>query len=471
VNGDASVVTISTRARKDFLSDQPFDEEGQTLHSANDLLNSDAMQDLISFDDDPNYGSEQSAASPNAQLMEGLMWEAQPLVPHILDGDNAEMKTSSRPQPNGQNSMAVPMADAEPRPSAELHIDDFIDDMLQDAAKHGVPVKDIQREPRRDSGQPLSNHSSVASTMRRVRGPVPTIIRPDEEPSTPSTIEKPLPTLRDDDGLIPCATEHEVESALSRSGSMSTASARRLSSPTLGYFNLYPTSPTSQTPGIMHLPLDHRLSNPQDDVPQADEHVQDTLLTSMHHVTRSLDPVQQLNWAEDVFDHLAVTMSHEHRIANLNVRRKSIPTPFSEAERTLQLEASRIVENLRKAGYGRAYFLSAKYIVPEGEKEHLHLLAAGQRYYRSEFYLGKLAEEREIMGDAVKRYKVGESYGDAACLNVSNPYQLHIIHKWQTFVLIRPAETRASTSSRTTRYQEEQGRRYPSTQSRSKGCG
>ena len=169
----------------------------------------------------------------------------------------------------------------------------------------------------------------------------------------------------------------------------------------------------------MQLPIDHRLSNPADHIPQADEHVQESLLATMYQVIRSLDPKLQLDWAENVLEHLSVTIAHEYRLASLNVRRKSVPTPLSESEQTLQTEATRIVETLEKAGYGRAYFLAAKYIVHENEREHLHLLATGRGHNRSQYYLGKMAERGVVPGDALRRYKVGEVCEDAACLNVS----------------------------------------------------
>jgi hypothetical protein len=403
MNGDASVMTMSTRTRKDFLSDQPVDEERVTLRGSNDLLGSDVVGDLISFDNDPNW-SDHSGASPNAQLMEGLTWES-----HILDGDNASLKAPVIIQPVSETIRNGSVGE-------EVQIDDLLDDMLQDAAKQGVHP-DRDRGPRRDSAHPTSNCSSARASQRTARSSMPTIVQPNDA----SSVRTRITVLRtpDEEGLIPCSTE--PESALGRSMSISTAGSRRFSSPTLGYFNLSPMSPTSEQSGITALPLDHRLSNPQDYIPKADEHVQESLSAAMYHVIRSLDPTMQLDWAENVLDHLSITVAHELRLASLNVRRKSVPAPLSESEQTLHLEATQLVDTLTKAGYGRAYFLSAKYIVHENEREHLHLLAIGQKYMRSHFYLGQMAERGEVVGDPLKRYRAGEACGDAACLNVSEP--------------------------------------------------
>lgn len=401
LDGDASMMTMSTGARKDFLSDQPVDEERVTLRGSNDLLGSDVIEDLISFDNNPNW-KDHSATSPNAQLMEGLTWES-----HILDGDNASLKAPVIAQPVEDTMRNGSVGE-------EVQIDDLLDDMLQDAAKRGVHP-DNDRGPRRDSAHPTSNRSSAKGPQRTARSSMPTVNQKNDASSVRTRIT--ILQTPDEEGLIPCSTE--PESALGRSMSISTAGSRRFSSPTLGYFNLSPMSPTSEQPGITALPLDHRLSNPQDHTPKADEHTQESLSAAMYHVIRSLDPTMQLDWAENVLDHLSITVAHEMRLASLNVRQKSAPAPLSESERTLQSEATQLVDTLTKAGYGRAYFLSAKYLALENEREHLHLLAIGQRYTRSHYYLGQMAETGEVVGDPLKRYRAGEAYGDAACLNVS----------------------------------------------------
>ena len=402
LNGDASVITASSRAKKDFLSDMPMDEDNRTLKGSSDLLDSDAVGDLISFGDDHPGWRHESATSPNAQLMAGLTWESSP---HILDGDNTELKAKVLKQESHQVRMSI---SGEP----EVQIDDLLDDMLKDAAAHGVHS---DREPRRDSGHPMSHQGSSASS-RKTQSSLPTIVHPNDGTDSIRTRVTVVPSTPDEEGLIPCSTEDEH---FGRTNSISTSGSRRLSSPTLGYFNVSPMSPTSEAPGIMQLPIDHRLSNPADHIPQADEHVQESLLATMYQVIRSLDPKLQLDWAENVLEHLSVTIAHEYRLASLNVRRKSVPTPLSESEQTLQTEATRIVETLEKAGYGRAYFLAAKYIVHENEREHLHLLATGRGHNRSQYYLGKMAERGVVPGDALRRYKVGEVCEDAACLNVS----------------------------------------------------
>lgn len=402
LNGDASVITASSKNRKDYLSDMPMDEDSRTLKGSNELLDSDAVGDLISFGDDPSWNDD-SATSPNAQLMAGLTWESQPLTPHILDGENAELhaKVMRRPQHGVRMSIS-----GEP----EVQIDDLLDDMLKEAAANGVQP---DKEPRRDSGHPMSHQGSSASS-RKTHSSIPTIVHPTDTSSVRTRVTV-VHSTPDEEGMIPCALEDDY---LGRSGSISTAGSRRLSSPTLGYFNVSPMSPTSEVPGIMQLPVDHRLSNPADHIPQADEHVQESLLASMYHVIRSLDPTLQMDWAENVLEHLAITIAHEYRLAGLNVRRKSVPTPLSESEQTLRTEAIRIVETLQKAGYGRAYFLGAKYVVHENEREHLHLLATGRGHNRSQFYLGEMAEKGHVVGDALRRYKTGEAVEDAACINV-----------------------------------------------------
>lgn len=391
------------------------------------MLDADGNGDLINFTDDPDDWNGRPLVSPSALLMEGLSWdsESKRTILHPTEEELSKIIEHEVEEPvelSGESAQSIDKEDfinLQPRP---LHVKKLNILTVQES-------KDIitNHEDSRDSGpaelnqgsrtRPESYRHSSASAIIYPTDEKFSIVPPDEEFSSTSLDEK-----------IPVWTEQTMNGQASSTSSISRFDS--ISTANTGITNytftsdLSPLSPGPQSPLSDHtLPTNHRWSNPPAYIPLADNHLEQRLLDTMPQYSVSPDPVVRLDWAEDVLRHCAVSVAHEKRLAEMNVKEKVPRALLSERESALMAQATRVVQELRREENGRAYFLSARYIVPPEEKSHLYLLAYGKEHHRSLFYLGEISEQLKVVGDAVKRYKDGADRGDAACLYVSLPLE------------------------------------------------
>jgi hypothetical protein len=284
---------------------------------------------------------------------------------------------------------------------------------------------DLTKSPMLHSQNPLSaslRHSITPSII------LPTdekfSIIPDVERNIcPSIRKRPVPSRRGDDGLIPVWTEQISYSPASSPHSVSRTDSNPMENTRYAPWMLNTTSadlsPGATSPHSEHsIPSNQRWSNPPIHVPLADDQFENYLFNLMPHSLHDSDPNVQLEWAEEALRHCAVYAAHTKRLTDMKVKKKVADPSPSERETILMTEATQVVHLLRREEHGRAYFLSARYIVPPEEKKHLYLLADGKGHHRALFYLGDMSETQGLQGDAVARYESGASLGDAACLYV-----------------------------------------------------
>lgn len=294
--------------------------------------------------------------------------------------------------------------------------------------------KDISDEyERRDSAQiPMLHGRNTQSTSLR-HSTTPSIILPTDEKfsvlpnehhtTSPAHEQRTMITHQGDDGLIPVWTEQlsSHTSSVSRTDSNSTENTR--AAPWMLSTTTADLSPGAMSPLSEHsIPSIHRWSNPPVNVPLADDQIENNLFSLMPHSLNDPDMNVRLDWAEDALRHCAVNAAHTKRLADMKVKKKAPKPSLSERESILMTEATQVVNLLRRKEHGRAYFLGARYIVPQEEKKHLYLLADGRGHHRALFYLGEMSENQGVQGDAVVRYENGANLGDAACLYVRLPF-------------------------------------------------
>ncbi|KAH8585766.1 hypothetical protein B0O99DRAFT_696149 [Bisporella sp. PMI_857] len=422
IDGSASFVigsSQSARTRKqpskDFLSDQPLEERNSTLENI-ELLDTEGIGDLIKLTDDTDDWNRRHLVSPSALLMdrEGLSWDSLPggTVPHLLDeeftktiANKVEKPTELLRELNQSINKEDPIKPLSQPPLVTTHNSITVQESKDILAKHG---------DRRDSGQEESNQVPSASPELYHHSDTSTLIHLTDEKFSITTLDEKIPVWSEQtiNGRASSA------SSMSCFGSTSTANTRTTSCTfTSTSADLSPLSPDAISPFSEHmLPANHRWSNPPAYIPLADSDLEQHLLDTMQHCLVSPDPVVRLDWAEDTLRHCSVGAAHEKRLAEMKVKKKTPQTTLSERESVLMTQATQVVQELRREEYGRAYFLSARYIVPPEEKTHLHLLAYSREHHRSLFYLGEMCEEAKSVKDAMKRYKDGADRGDAACL-------------------------------------------------------
>ncbi|KAF2430875.1 hypothetical protein EJ08DRAFT_660546 [Tothia fuscella] len=409
------------RPNKDFLSDQPLEEQRVSSQHA-DLLSSEEPEDLISFGETGNDQPGKPITSPSAELLQGLLWRcpSEPTASHLLD-EPFELTANVNDIP-GEH---VSVEDRNTSVPPDSH--SSVSKALVDLSNHEIEGNLDEHTDRRDSAHPKPpSVLPLVSTDDKF-----SILPPDGMISVPIPEEKEVSTT-----LVAETNDGNNGSSITRSASSSTNSPCLDATSTNSSREIPITPVASQTqdapfmpnypisPGgaslrsIDSLPSRHRLAEPPVGVPLDDECQEKLLLDVMPHCTTSTDPSVQLDWAEDVLQHRDVGIKHAKRLAAMKVRKKKeTQAPMSDREALLMTEATRIVRSLRASEHGKAYFLNAKYILPPDKAEYEYQLARGKGYHRALFYLGTITETNGSAGDALRRYQEGAKHLDSACLH------------------------------------------------------
>lgn len=329
----------------------------------------------------------------------------QPTFPHLLDEDTLQTTTIKA----GTPTEAIDGSDTDSIRPLKLAFNSLTAQDYRDViAEHGSS---------RDSGYISASQDSSAKVgwSGQSNGALPTPVT--EETPSFQVLEEKIPVWTEDHSLCPSSPT----TTMSRLGSISTTKSGM--TPYRSSMNndaLSPLSPAISSPFSERLlPYDHRLSNSSDFIPPNDEEAEKYLFNTMSHILSSSQPATRLDWAEDVLRHCTISTAHAIRMANMDTKSKSGQPFVSEREIKMAETAIHIVKELQHTRDGRAYFLGARYIESEEEKEALHLLAYRNGHSRSLFYLGKLSEERKLIEEARKRYEDAAGHKDAACLLVS----------------------------------------------------